>query len=325
MRPKLILLTASLSLFFAGLTDILLAQVKKPEIMVVPSDDWCQANGFMKNFDNQGEVVNVPDYEKALLTFPDLNSVLGKIGSEMMKDGFQLQDLSETIQTVKSNRAEESIRQSKSGSAVASNPIDVLRSTAKIDIEFHVYWKIEKQGPRKRVTEFRLKGIDAYSNKQVAYADGSGDWVSAGNVSDADLLREAVLSKMDNFKAQLQTSFDDMFKNGREIVLKVRVWDDWGKDLESTDYGDEELNVIIEDWISENTVQGRFGSPIGTETRMDVRGVRIPLYDEKGKAMDAKKFGNALKKHLITKGLTESEIKVDGKGLGEVQLFLGGK
>ena len=84
MRPKLILLTACLNLFFTGLTDILLAQVKKPEIMVVPSDDWCQANGFMKTFDNQGEVVNVPDYEKALLTFPDLNSVLGKIGSEMM-------------------------------------------------------------------------------------------------------------------------------------------------------------------------------------------------------------------------------------------------
>lgn len=305
--------------------NLIFGQAKKPVIMVVPANDWCQANGFMKTFDNQGETVNVPDYEKALLTFPDLNSVLGKIASEMLKDGFQLQDLNETIQGIKADRAEESVRQSKDGARVASSPIDVLRATAKADIEFHVYWKIEKQGPRKRVTEFRLKGIDTYSNKQVAYADGSGDWVSAGNVSDADLLREAVLSKMDNFKAQLQTSFDDMFKNGREIVVRIRVWDSWGKDLESSEFGDDELNVIIEDWISENTVQGRFDSPTSTESKMDIKGVRIPLYDEKGKAMDAKKFGNALKKYLISKGIPETEIKVDPKGLGEVQLFLGGK
>ena len=42
------------------------AQAKKPTIMVVPSDVWCNKNGYMQEFDNQGTVVKVPDYKKAL-------------------------------------------------------------------------------------------------------------------------------------------------------------------------------------------------------------------------------------------------------------------
>ena len=41
------------------------SQAKKPTIMILPSDVWCNTNGYMMEFDNQGTKVKVPDYKKA--------------------------------------------------------------------------------------------------------------------------------------------------------------------------------------------------------------------------------------------------------------------
>ena len=42
------------------------AQAKKPTLMVVPSDVWCNQNGYTTEYDNQGVLVKVPDYQQAL-------------------------------------------------------------------------------------------------------------------------------------------------------------------------------------------------------------------------------------------------------------------
>jgi hypothetical protein len=312
-------------LLVAAVFITLSANAQRPKIMVVPSDDWCKENGFLTTINNQGMEIYVPEYSKALVSFPDLSNVLGKIGEEMQKDGFTLEDLSQTIKNIEQERAEEAVMTSKSGDVSTLNALDKLRSTAQTDIEFHVYWKIEKQGPRKRVSTFRLKGVDTFTGKQVAYAEGSGEWISASNASDADLLREAVQSKLDGFKNSLQTTFDDMVTNGREIKVVVRVWDSWGKDLESTDYGDEELQVLIEEWVLDNAVNHKAGSPIGTGKKLTIAQVRIPLFDERQKRMNGTTFGRKLKKYLQSIGINEAEIKVLGSGPGVCEIMLGEK
>ena len=301
------------------------ALAQRPKIMVVPSDDWCSENGFLNEIDNQGVKVYIPEYRTALVKFPDLTNVLGKIAAEMQKDGFQLEDLEQTLKNIEQEKAEESVMASKSGDAVTLNPLDKLRQTAGADIEFHVYWKVEKQGPRKRISTFRLKGVDTFTGKQVAYAEGSGEWISTSNASDADLLREAVQSKLDGFKASLQLSFDDMVANGREIKVIVRVWDNWGKDLESTDFGDDELGVLLEEWVLDNAVNHKAGSPSGSEKKMTISQVRIPLFDERQKRMNGYTFGRNMKKYLQSIGLNEAEIKVMKSGPGVCEVILGEK
>ena len=37
------------------------AQIKKPELMVIPSDVWCITNGYYYSVDNMGTSVNVPN------------------------------------------------------------------------------------------------------------------------------------------------------------------------------------------------------------------------------------------------------------------------
>jgi hypothetical protein len=301
------------------LTSISFAQAKKPKIMVVPSKQWCQEKGFIRNYDNQGVTEYIADWEAALVKTPNLKTAMVKMGTEMQKSGFLLESLEQTIDGIKQDRIEEQVNNIK----VSSSPIDQVRAKAKADIEIHVYWKIESQGPRKRITEFILEGIDTYTNKQVASATGSGNWASSSDVSDADLLLEAIQSKMDGFKSTLQMSFDEMFKNGREITMDMYVTEAWGKDFTTEDYGGDELQFLISDWLASNTVQGRFGSPAGSETRLLINGIRIPLYNNNNQAMDAAGFARGFKSYLKSIGI--DQVKIDPVGLGKVKIFIGPK
>lgn len=114
-----------------------------------------------------------------------------------------------------------------------------------------------------------------------------------------------------------------MFANGREVILRIKTWDTWEHDLESEDFGDDELSSLIEEWVTNNTVQGRFSTTDATENMMLFEQVRIPLYDEKQKAMDTRKWANGLRKFL--KDTYQIESKIMMKGLGQATLVLGEK
>jgi hypothetical protein len=137
------------------------------------------------------------------------------------------------------------------------------------------------------------------------------------------LLSEAVLAHIDNFSASLQTHFDDLFENGREIIVKIQKWDDWEDDLE-TEFAGEELGIIIEDWLADNTVKGRFSTTDMTENMALFEQVRIPLYNAKGRAIDARRYIRELSKFLKNAPYSIPN-KVDTKGLGRVTIILGGK
>ena len=78
---------------------VLLAQpkAKKPTIMVVPSDVWCNQNGFTKSYNNQGGMTVVPDYKRAIQSDPTLLQVISQINGMMAERGFPLEDLGMTF------------------------------------------------------------------------------------------------------------------------------------------------------------------------------------------------------------------------------------
>lgn len=180
-------------------------------------------------------------------------------------------------------------------------------------------WTVNQTGPKKSIT-FNLQGLDAYTDKQIAGASGTG--VPSFTAELPVLLEEAVLSHIDNFNSLLQAGFDDWFKNGREIVLRIKKWDSFDGDLEK-EYGGAELGSQIEKWVSENTVQGRFNTSDATENMMLFEQVRIPMIDSNGKALDARGWGKGLQKHL--KDTYQVESKLMMKGLGQVTIVIGEK
>lgn len=295
------------------------SQAKKPTIMVVPSDVWCNKNGYMMEFDNQGTKIKVPDYKKALQENTDLLLVISKINELMSERGFPLKNLESSLKTIENQAAEDAMLTSKGGAELNESPVDKLKQTAKADIWMQLTWTINQTGPKKSIT-FNLQGLDAYTDKQVSGASGTGQPSFTAEIPI--LLEEAVLSHIDNFNAQLQSHFDDLFTNGREISLRIRVWDSFDGDLES-EYDGEELNALIEDWVAKNTVQGRFSLSDVTENFMMFEQVRIPLYNEKNRAVDARGWANGLRKELRDKYGIDAKLMT--KGLGQAQIVIGGK
>ena len=306
------MLVASLGVF---------AQAKKPTLMVMPSDAWCNEHGYMQTYDNQGSIEKVPDYKAAVSTDKQLNAVISKINNLMADRGFPLKDLQQTLKAVNTDAAEDALITSKGENSVAESPLDRLRRRAKPDIIMELDWTVNKMGPKSSVT-YNLRALDAYSNKQIAGSEGTGKGSFSAELPV--LLEEAVQDHMDEFCQRLQAHFDDMMQNGREVSLIMKVFNNGsGLDFEK-EYGDEELNEVIDNWLSDNCVNHRFNKSDGTETTIVYDQVRIPLYKENGQAMDTYAFARNLAR-FFKAAPYNIPIKTVNKGLGKCELIFGEK
>jgi hypothetical protein len=315
---KLHLLIIVLGLFVS--TNTLFGQAKKPTIMILPSDNWCTQRYFMTEFDNQGTKQKVPNYKQAFQEDTELGQVISEIGSLMIDRGFPLKDAEQELKTIEARNAEDNMTSSKtSGSSISENPLDILKKRAKADIIIQIWWKVNKVDDQKSVS-FILEAFDAYTSKRIASSTGS---CTPSNEIIPVQLEKAILANIDPFSAQLQSHYDNMLTIGREIVLTIKLWDNWENDLE-TEFNGEELTDIIDDWMAKNTVSGRYNMTDATQNIIRFEQVRIPMYNDKERAIDARGFAKELRKFLKADPyLIESKLMT--RGLGEAIIVLGEK
>ncbi len=295
------------------------SQARRPTIMVVPSDNWCFQNNFVQEFDSHGSIVRLPDYRRALQESTELLLVISKINELMADRGFPLVNLESSLRSLERQSAEDAMLLSGGGAEINESPIDRLKSVANADIWIQMTWSVNETGPRRSIT-FNLQGLDAYTDKQIAGASGTGQPSISAELPI--LLEEAVIAHIDNFNGQLQRHFDDLFENGREINLRILTFSSFVGNLE-TEYWGVELNEIIEDWVAENTVRGRYSISIATENRMSFEQVRIPLYDARGRATDARAWARNLQRVLQENYNIDTKLMT--QGLGQAQLVIGDK
>lgn len=316
MKKIILLLLACL------ITVSVFGQAKKPRLMVVPSDQWCQQNNYLQEYDNQGITERIPDYKAALVQNADLLYVIIKLNTMMGDRGFPCVNLEDAIKGVNRQAAELNAVTTKSGSGVKSNDLMQLRQQAKADIIIQVQWAVNQSGPKRSIT-YQLWAADSYTNKQIASSQGTG--APSFAVETPILLEEAVNAHMDEFLDRLQNHFDDMFEKGREVSINVNVFEnDEDIDLE-TEFDNKELREIIEDWISDNTVYHRYNLVDDSELYMNFQDVRIPIYDEKERPLDANGFARGLVRHLKNEPYNLKQVKLMNQGLGQVTLVIGGK
>jgi hypothetical protein len=301
-------------------TVIVFGQAKKPTLMILPSDNWCTQRYFMTEFDNQGTKQSVPNYKQAFQEDTELGQVISKIGALMIDKGFPLKDAEQELKAIETRNAEDNMTSSKtSGSSISESPLDILKKRAKADIIIQIWWKVNKVDDQKSVS-FILEAFDAYTSKRIASSTGNS---SPSNEIIPVQLEKAILANINPFSAQLQSHFDDMFTHGREIMLSIKIWDSWENDLE-TEFDGEELTDIIDDWMAENTVSGRYNMTDATENAIRFEQVRIPIYDDRKRAIDARAFAKGLRKFLKAEPyLIESKLMT--RGLGEAIIVLGEK
>ena len=213
---------------------------------------------------------------------------------------------------------------SKTGAEVSRSAYDQLMNVVKVDIILKVGWTTTQSGFNRSI-QINLEAVDAYTGESIASQNPPGKPSSTADIPS--MLSEAVLSVIDNFNARMQTYFDDLFANGRKITVRLNKFGSWDSDFETEfDYNGskDELNTIIDGWFNKNTVKGVWTSGGTTENEMIYESVRIPMFDEKNTALNAKSFAKPLK-DLLQAPPFNITTKLVEKGLGEVWLLLGEK
>ena len=310
-----------LSIALWAIAGSLFGQAKKPTLMILPSDNWCEQRYFMTEFDNQGTKQKVPNYKQAFQEDTEIGQVISKIGGLMVSRGFPLKDVEQELKTIETRNAENNMTTSTTtGSSISESPLDKIKNKAKADILIQIWWKVTKTEQGK-VVSFVLEAFDAYTSKRIASSTGNG----IPNNTDIVpvLLEKAILANIDPFTAQLQSHFDDMFKNGREIMLTVKKWNNWDKNME-TEIDGKEITDYINKWMKDNTVNKRFTMADATENVIRFDQVRIPLYNADNDPIDARQFAKGLQKYLKAAPFN-FEVKLMTRGLGEAILVLGEK
>ncbi len=289
-----------------------------PSIMVIPSDSWCNDNGFLTEIDNNGVKMYQADYRRALVSSPDLKVVIGFVNNMMTDFGYRTVDLEATLKNIETENALNSVTYSSMGDSFAETPREQMSRVAKADLWLEVGWIINTMGPRKSLT-LSMRALDAYTQKDVASAQGTTAPSIA--VELPLMLEEAVNSYIYEFKSQLQSFFSEIQQYGREITLEIRVWDNAGFNLESS-MADDILGYMIEDWVYENASGGMKTPTTASENVMVFSGVRIPNVTPEGRQVDARYWTRSLVKMLSSNGI---DTKLYTKGLGNVMIVLGQK
>jgi hypothetical protein len=277
-------------------------------------------NGFTTKFNDQGTMVEVPNYKRALQNSSDCYNVITKINTLMSDRQFPLKDLSAVTKSMETNQAMDAVTTSRSGVGLAESPLDVIKRNADADIIIELNWSVNTTGPKHSIT-YSLAAKDAYTDKQIAGCQGTG--APSFSAEIPVLLEEAVIGNMDNFTSQLQAHFDDMMENGREVTMEVKVVDN-GSGIDMTsEYGGEELTDIIDDWVSDNSVNHRYNLSQGSENFLKFEQIRIALYQANGRPNDTRRWARELVKFLTSK--YQIPCRVDIRGLGKAVVMIGEK
>lgn len=310
----------SLVMFLAGWVFTSQAQQKKPTLMILPSDNWCNQRYFMSTFNDQGTTKKIPNYKQAFQEDTELGQVIAKLGAFMLNEGYTLKDAEQEIKKLEQVSAEDNVTaSSNSGSDLSETPLDKLKKRAKSDIIIQLWWEVNT-ATGGNVIRYTLDAFDAYTGKRIASSTGNS---KASDKFIPDLLLKAVKENFSLFNSQIDTYFNDMKKNGREVIVKIKTWKNWDKNLEE-EYDGKELNEYITAWMKKNTLQGNFNTTDNSETYILFEQTRIPLVNESGEAMDARDFTRGLQKYLKAAPFNITS-KLMTRGLGEAILVLGEK
>lgn len=288
---------------------------KKPTLMILPSDNWCTQRYFTSTYEFQGVKTRVPNYQQAFQEDTELPQVISKIGQLLTDKGYSIKDAEMEIKNLSIREAENNVTTSRTtGARIDETPLDILKRRIKSDVVIQIWWQVHKN----RSVSFTLEAFDSYTGKRVATSTGIAE--SAGDVPHT--LENAVSSNISDFDIQMMQWYDRMCATGREIVLSIKCWDNWDKDLE-TEYDGVELIDHIQNWLRSNAVNGVFNLSDATEVSAQFEQVMIPLIDN-GQALDSRGFATKLRKHL-QKPPYNIQSKVVIRGLGEAILILGEK
>ena len=314
MRHTFILVAAMLLVSLCGFAQKVMSP---PHVMIVPDLIYCKSHYYVQQFDNNGVMETVPDYERALSEDPTLHSVLTQI-AQLITDRNPDIVVVDILEAINNAKADAAMAEANFGDDSESIDEAIIRNS-EADILLKVNFNLIKNGPEYSVS-YELNGTDAYTNRIFAPVSGMG--TPSTSASPAILVREAVFGNMDAFLVKMLSYYQNMVKKGRMVAFEIKTSSSSAVNMNSK-IGEYTLREQIEDFLYDNSVDGNGLERVKSgNTFLQYQGVYIPLMSTiRGhqRKQGAKDVAQRLVNYLEDKGIN-AEYKI--RGLGKVNIYI---
>lgn len=236
------------------------------------------------------------DIRQVIETDPNIRLVLSKIREAFDKRGFTTIDFEIKLKSQSSNNALSNNAQTNLSAMV------IQGSGADIYVETEYIYTPSANGNSVKVL---MKACDVSTGGSLANKDAfSGQFYT----EDIGRLAGAAVEKVaDDFLNVIQTKFDDIVKNGRSIILDIKVDEAASLTLHQEVNG-EELVDQIEYWVAESSYKNNYHIQGGTELEMIFDDIRIPLKDANGRNYNISQFDREIRQFFRKLGIQVSHV-----------------
>lgn len=308
------------AMLLLAVANVFAIAVQKPRMMVIPSRQWCAANNYGQRLENG---VFAPNMNLALEN-EILRDAIAGIQNVFAEKEYKIEDLSTSISKIAERNSRAMVLKGKDGSVPVEDDIEALIRETKADIYLELEVTPISRGAFNQV-KYLIKVCDASTAKTIM----SKSDVSARSSAQIErLVADAVGSFCDEMITKIQTHFDDIRNNGREVEMICMIGDGCPLTFESDiqlNGETGELADLIQYWLSENAVEGAFSVGNKSANLLEIEELRIPLigkaFGGKERAISVADFAKDMSKFLAPYGIS---VSTSPKGVGTVYCVFGG-
>lgn len=289
-----------------------------PHVMVVPDLIFCKTNGYTQQFNNNGILETVPDYEKALTEDPTLHAALTQV-AQMITDRNEDIVIVDIVEAINNAKADAMMAAANGGDESESIDEAIIRNS-EADILVKVQYDLLKNGPQYQVS-YVMTGTDAYTSRAFAPISGMGEPSTSAN--PVILLREAVFSNMDAFLGKMLSYYTSMLRKGRMVAFEIKTTTTSSVNMNSQING-HALREWIDDFLYDNSVDGAGVERVKSgNTFLQYQGVYIPLTFTSSFGKQRRQAAKDVAQRMVA-FLDGIGVQADFKiiGLGKVNIYI---
>lgn len=227
-----------------------------------------------------------------------------RVAQEFGTRGFKTRDFISMLQNSKNSQfLREGTQQDDESMFVSQLPGDIV---------VYVDLAVNRSGAASSA-KLNLKAIEKQTAGRLSTTTfGSGEY----QVSDHTKLADYAVKKMSGeFFSQLNNSFEDMVKKGREVYIEMSLAaaTDWDFDQDGPASG-EAFKDALDEWLRQNAHGDVYSMDNNTDKYIEAR-INVPLWDyEKNRSYTLSNFGSAMRRFFKTHLGDEYKAKITSAG-----------
>lgn len=250
-----------------------------PTIVVVPY--MTAADGY--DFDSMRKKVEASRLSRY---------VIDRISEEFRNNGYKTRDFISQLQNSKTSTLLRADAQTDEATMIVQQlPGDIVVTA---EVQFNT------DASRNSECTLNLRAVEKQTAGKLAIVPfTSGQYMTTDSMQ---LANHAVKKIRADFFNQLQSSFEDMIKKGREVFIEINLSqsvDGWDFEQDSPATGDY-FKDTLDEWLREHAFQGVYDMSNSTDKFVNIR-LNIPLWNlEKNRSYTLSNFGSDMRKFFKT-------------------------